>query len=85
MRLHDIKLHKLVLDSNDLSKQTSQFNHTITDFLCKARIKVLSLGDCKLEPSTVLAIGNGLASNQHLESLSLRGNTLQCPWFLEFC
>ena len=59
-------------------------NETLIDFLGKAKLKHLSIGDCKLEPVTVRALGEGLSSNTCLEFLNLKGNNLPSDCFCEF-
>lgn len=84
------------MDMNDLSYyksssmdefgcQFKQMNQAFVDLLCKAKLRHLSLADCKLEPKTIKAIGEGLQTNQFLETLNLKLNTLAAPYFLEFC
>lgn len=60
-------------------------NQAFVDLLCKAKLRHLSLADCKLEARTIKALGEGLQTNQFLESLNLRLNTLSAPFFLDFC
>jgi Ran GTPase-activating protein (RanGAP) involved in mRNA processing and transport len=97
LKLQVEKLQKLVLDANDLSyhkkhtlegNEVCQFrkmNAALVEFLGKAKLKHLSLADCRLETVTFRAIGESLSTNQHLEVLNLSNNSIQTACFADFC
>ena len=97
MKLQVEKLQRLILDANDLSyhkkhtlegNEVCQFrkmNTAIVEFLGKAKLKHLSISDCRLETVTLRAIGEALSTNQHLEVLNLSSNNIPAACFADFC
>jgi len=82
------KLESLIVDRNDLSKENSAFNKLLVSCLKMSRLKQLSFASCKLDPTTVEAMGEGMKINRLLEHLCLRDNFIgidALPPFLEAC
>lgn len=51
-------------------------NECWIDYLCRAKLQLLSLADCKLDPKTINSIGEGLITNNMLNSLSFKNNVV---------
>ena len=68
------KLQSLIVDRNDLSKEHSAFNKSLVSCLKMSRLKQLSFASCKLHPTIVEALGEGMKINRLLEHLCLRDN-----------
>jgi hypothetical protein len=66
------RLEKVNFDGNDLSKKDlgdvtfKCLNNSLSDFVCRSKLKHFGFADCKLEASTLIAIGEGLELNSSI-------------------
>jgi len=82
---NDLSYHKKhTLEGNEVC-QFRKMNIAIVEFLGKAKLKHLSIADCRLETVTVRAVGEALSTNQHLEVLNLSSNNIPSACFADFC